>query len=72
MNKVVLRRKPAAGPATRKNERGAVLILALGILIVMTLMATSFISYVTLNRDAAHNFAIANGGGCKCSKAKEP
>jgi hypothetical protein len=40
----------------RERERGSVLVMCLGILVVMALMATAFISSVTLQRDSARNY----------------
>ncbi|MCX7935981.1 MAG: hypothetical protein N3A66_12070, partial [Planctomycetota bacterium] len=46
--------------ARRQTERGAVLVVCLGILVVMALMATAFLSSVTLRRDAGQSLMASS------------
>lgn len=43
-----------------RSERGAVLVVCLGILVIMALMATAFLSSVTLRRDAGLNLMASS------------
>lgn len=54
----------------RTSQTGSVLVICLGVLVVMSLMATAFLSMVTLNRDTGANAKFAGMARLAVSSAQ--